>query len=197
MPITMRRLWWVKFFTWFGLPLMWQYLSLSIAHHCFGAIEATDKGFDEGVKWGNLGLAVFNVCCFLFALVLPVLTKKLRPQRTHAVALLLGAGGFVAMKWIVDPTGYLVCMAFVGLAWASIMSMPYVMLSQSVPEKRMGVYMGIFNMFIVVPQIVSMVVVPFLYNLVLKNDPVNALVLAGICLSLSAVFSWRLKLDAA
>jgi maltose/moltooligosaccharide transporter len=193
MPSAMRQLWWVKFFTWFGLPLMWQYLSLSIARHCFNAVEATDVGFDEGVKWGNLGLAVFNVFCFLFALVLPVLSKKIQPKNTHALSLMLGAIGFVVMKFATNETHYLAAMALVGLSWASIMSMPYVMLSQSVPEKRMGVYMGIFNMFIVIPQIISMVVVPFIYKNLLQDDPVNALVLAGISLAAAAVVSMRLK----
>ena len=86
-------------------------------------------------------------------------------------------------------------MALVGIAWASIMSMPYVMLSQSVPEKRMGVYMGIFNMFIVIPQIISMLVVPLIYNNLLGADPVNALVLAGVSLILAAISSWRLRIN--
>jgi maltose/moltooligosaccharide transporter len=195
MPHAMRQLWWVKFFTWFGLPLMWQYLSLSIARHCFHAFEATDIGFDEGVKWGNLGLAVFNVFCFLFALILPALSKKISPKNTHAISLFLGAIGFVSMKFAETEMFYLGAMALVGVSWASIMSMPYVMLSQSVPEKRMGVYMGIFNMFIVIPQIISMLVVPFIYNNVLQGDPVNALVLAGISLGAAAVMSWKVKLN--
>jgi maltose/moltooligosaccharide transporter len=194
MPNAMRQLWWVKFFTWFGLPLMWQFLSLSIARHCFNAFEATDPGFEEGVKWGNLGLAVFNVFCFLIALILPVISQKYSPKKTHAFALILGAIGFVSMKFVASEMGYLAAMALVGISWASIMSMPYVMLSQSVPEKRMGVYMGIFNMFIVIPQIISMLVVPLIYNNLLAGDPVNALVLAGISLTAAAVMSWKIKI---
>lgn len=193
MPSAMRLLWWVKFFTWFGLPLMWQYLSLAIARHCFGAETPEAPGFDDGVKWGNLGLAAFNVFCFLFALILPALSKKMRPNRTHAIALIIGAAGFVGMKGQTDPYAFLGAMSLVGIAWASIMSMPYVMLSQSVPESRMGVYMGIFNMFIVIPQIVSMITIPFIYNNLLAGDPLNALVLAGICLLIAGVLSYRLK----
>jgi maltose/moltooligosaccharide transporter len=197
MPLTMRRLWWVKFFTWFGLPLMWQYLSLAIARHCFDAAAPGQPGFEEGVKWGNLGLAAFNVFCFLFALVLPAISRKFNPQKTHALALAIGALGFVGMKGQNDPYMFLGAMCLVGIAWASIMSMPYVMLSQSVPEQRMGVYMGIFNMFIVVPQIISMVTIPFIYSSLLNNDPLNALVLAGICLLLAGIMSWRMRLDGA
>jgi maltose/moltooligosaccharide transporter len=197
MPATMRRLWWVKFFTWFGLPLMWQYLSLAIARHCFDASAPGQPGFEEGVKWGNLGLATFNVFCFLFALVLPAISQKFKAQKTHAMALAIGAIGFVGMKGQHDPYMFLGAMCLVGIAWASIMSMPYVMLSQSVPEQRMGVYMGIFNMFIVVPQIISMVTIPFIYSSILQNDPLNALVLAGICLLLAGFMSWRMRLDGA
>jgi maltose/moltooligosaccharide transporter len=195
MPKAMRQLWWVKFFTWFGLPLMWQYLSLSIARHCFNAYQPTDAGFDKGINGGNLGLAVFNIFCFLIALVLPAISNRISAKKTHAISLVLGAVGFVSMKWATSQTEYLAAMALVGIAWASIMSMPYVMLSQSVPEKRMGVYMGIFNMFIVIPQIFSMLVVPLIYNNLLGADPVNALVLAGVSLILAAIASWRLKIN--
>ena len=195
MPKAMRLLWWVKFFTWFGLPLMWQYLSLAIARHCFAASSPADPGFDDGVKWGNLGLAAFNVFCFLFALVLPAISRKIQPQKTHAFALAIGAIGFISMKGQTNPYAFLAAMSLVGIAWASIMSMPYVMLSQSVPESRMGVYMGIFNMFIVIPQIISMITIPFLYNSLLQGDPLNALVLAGICLLAAGIVSFRLKFE--
>lgn len=186
MPATMRRLWWVKFFTWFGLPMMWQYLSLSIARHCFNAFESSDAGFADGVKWGNLGLAVFNVLCFAFALILPALSKRLHPKMIHALCLTGGGLAFISMKFLTDPYHYMIAMAAVGIAWASIMSMPYVMLSQSVPASRMGVYMGIFNMFIVIPQIISMVVVYFIYDSLLLGDPANALMLAGFSLIAAA-----------
>ncbi|MEZ4798711.1 MAG: MFS transporter [Flavobacteriales bacterium] len=193
MPSEMKQLWWVKFFTWFGLPLMWQYLSLSIAHHCFNATDAVDIGFTDGIKFGNLGLAIFNILCFVFALLLPFLSKFLSSKKIHAFALMLGGIAFISMKFQTETLGYMIAMGVVGISWASIMSMPYVMLSKSVPAERMGVYMGIFNMFIVIPQIVSMIVVPFIYTSILQNDPVNALVLAGVSLILGAIASWRLK----
>lgn len=193
MPAAMKQLWWVKFFTWYGLPLMWQYLSIAIADRCFHASNPSDPGFAEGVKWGNLGLAIFNVLCFLFSLLLPGLSQRFAPKNVHALSLLVGGIGFISMQWAPDAYGFMVGMALVGIAWASIMSTPYVMLSSSVPPQRMGVYMGIFNMFIVVPQICNMVSVPFLYNNLLGSDPTHALVLAGICLLLAAVASYCLK----
>lgn len=194
MPKAMRDLWWVKFFTWFGLPLMWQYLALSLARHCFNAPDSHSPGFEEGVKWANLGLAVFNVLCFLFSLLIPLLSRKIQPRYIHAGALALGGIGFISMLYTVDPYHVLAGMALVGIAWASIMSLPYMMLSSSVPENRMGVYMGIFNMFIVIPQIINMVTVPFIYNSLLKGDPRNALVLAGISLLCAALASTRVSL---
>ncbi|MFY7970821.1 MAG: MFS transporter [Flavobacteriales bacterium] len=197
MPKAMRELWWVKFFTWFGLPLMWQYLALSLSRHSFHAPTPDSPGFEEGVKWANLGLAVFNVLCFLFSLILPALTKKLQAKKTHALALGIGGIGFISMLFTDDPYMTMWCMALVGIAWASIMSIPYVMLSTSVPENRMGVYMGIFNMFIVIPQIINMITIPFIYNNLLSGDPRHALVLAGICLILAGIASLRVKLEKA
>jgi maltose/moltooligosaccharide transporter len=186
MPPAMKQLWWVKFFTWYGLPLMWQYLSLSIARHCFGAPTAQSLGFDEGVKWGNLGLAAFNVACFASSFALPAIARRTSNRITHALCLGIGAVGFLSMLFTADP--YLVVggMVLVGIAWASIMAMPYVMLSTSVPPQRMGVYMGIFNMFIVIPQIFNMITIPFLYKSLLADDPRNALGLAGVCMLCAA-----------
>jgi maltose/moltooligosaccharide transporter len=193
MPITMRKLWWVKFFTWFGLPLMWQYLSLSIARHCFNAPSPDYPGFDEGVKWGNMGLAIFNISCFGISFLLPAISNKISKRGTHALCLIIGGIGFVSMMFTNDIYVTMACMFLVGIAWASIMAMPYVMLSNSVPKERMGVYMGIFNMFIVIPQLISMVTIPFIYKSVLGNDPRNALVAAGISLFCAALSCFFIK----
>jgi len=186
MPVTMRQLWWVKFFTWYGLPLMWQYLSLAIARHAFNAPEATSPGFAEGTKWGSLCFALFNVGCFGISFLLPGIAARIGRRATHALFLSIGGLGFISMLFSPDKYIFLFGMTLVGLAWGSIMSMPYVMLSNSVPAERMGVYMGIFNGFIVVPQIINMVTIPFLYENLLGSDPRNALVLCGVCLFLAA-----------
>jgi maltose/moltooligosaccharide transporter len=193
MPITMRKLWWVKFFTWFGLPLMWQYLSLSIARHCFNAPSPDYPGFDEGVKWGNMGLAIFNISCFGISFLLPAISNKISKRGTHALCLIIGGIGFVSMMFTNDIYVTMACMFLVGIAWASIMAMPYVMLSNSVPKERMGVYMGIFNMFIVIPQLISMVTIPFIYKSILGDDPRNALVAAGISLFCAAFSCFFIK----
>ncbi len=193
MPSTMRQLWWVKFFTWFSLPLMWQYLSLSIARHCFDAPSPNFPGFEEGVRWGNMGLAVFNAVCFGFSFFLVALARKTSSKWAHAFSLSIAGAGFILMQFTNSLPMVMVCMGMVGMGWASIMSMPYVMLSNAVPQHRMGVYMGIFNMFIVLPQIASMVTIPFIYNSLLDGDPRKALGLAGMGLLLAAVSCVRIK----
>jgi maltose/moltooligosaccharide transporter len=185
MPSTMKQLWWVKFFTWFGLPLMWQYLTLAVARHAFNAPTAQSPGFQEGTEWGNLCFAVFNIGCFGVSFFLPAVASRIGRRGTHALFLTLGGFGFLSMLLSNDKYAFLIGMAFVGLAWASILSMPYVLLSSSVPAERMGVYMGIFNGFIVVPQIINNLSISYIYPL-LGNDPRNALALAGVCLLLAA-----------
>lgn len=194
MPSTMKKLWWVKFFTWVGLPIMWQYLSIAIAHDCFHTTDPNSPAFAEGVKWGNLGLAIFNIFCFVFAMVIPRLIKKFGTQKTHGISLFIGGMAFMSMRYLSTPETYMIAMAFVGVSWASIMSVPYVMLSKSVPAEKMGVYMGVFNMFIVIPQIVSMIVLPLIYKPVLGNSPSNALFFAGTMIFIGGIVSWRLRL---
>ncbi|MBL7978817.1 MAG: MFS transporter [Bacteroidetes Order II. Incertae sedis bacterium] len=190
MPTTMKQLWWVKFFTWFGLPLMWQYLSLAIARHAFNAPEANMPGFEAGNAWGGITFAAFNVSCFMISFFLPAIAKKITRRGTHALFLTIGGVGFFSMLLGNDKYVFLYGMILVGLAWGSILSMPYVLLSDSVSPKRMGVYMGIFNGFIVVPQIINMITIPFLYKTLLGSDPRNALVFAGVCLILAGVSSF-------
>lgn len=193
MPTTMRQLWWVKFFTWYGLPLMWQYLSLAISRHSFNAPNPDSPGFEEGSKWGGLCFAFFNIGCILVSFMIPALTKRFSKQATHALFLSVAGFGFLSTLLSDDKNIFAFGMLLVGFGWGSILSMPYVMLANSVPAERMGVYMGIFNGFIVVPQIISMITIPFLYDSILGGDPRNALVLCGICLFLAAASCFLVK----
>lgn len=189
MPTVMRQLWWVKFFTWYGLPLMWQYLSLATAKYAFNAPDAVSNkaGFEEGTKWGGLCFAMFSISCALISIFIPRIAKAIGSARaTHALFLTIGATGFFLTLTSNDKLIYLMGMSIIGLAWGSIMSMPYLMLASAVPKERMGVYMGIFNGFICVPQFIGMLTVPLYYKPLLGDDPRNALVLAGVCLLLAA-----------
>lgn len=189
MPTVMRQLWWVKFFTWYGLPLMWQYLSLAVAKYAFSAPDAISnpKGFEEGTKWGGLCFAMFSVSCAVVSFLIPRIAKAVGSNRaTHALFMCIGALGFFMTLLSNDKMIYLIGMTIIGLMWGSIMSMPYLMLAAAVPKERMGVYMGIFNGFICVPQFIGMLTVPLFYKTLLGDDPRNALVLAGVCMLLAA-----------
>lgn len=196
MPTTMKQLWWVKFFTWYGLPLMWQYLSLAISRHAFNAPGPGVPGFEEGSRWGGLCFAFFNVGCILVSFIIPSLSKRLSKRAVHATFLSVAGLGFLSMLTSNDKYIFAFGMLLVGFGWGSILSMPYVMLADSVPAERMGVYMGIFNGFIVVPQIISMITVPLLYDTVLGGDPRHALILCGICLFFAAASCFLVKENA-
>ncbi|HEU4509302.1 MAG TPA: MFS transporter [Pyrinomonadaceae bacterium] len=187
MPPTMKQLAVVQFFTWFALPCMWQFFTLAIARHVFLAPDETSPRFAEAVEWGGLCFAVYNVVCFLIAFLLPWLARKTSRKTVHIIALVCGGIGLISVFLITNQWMLFLSMAGVGIAWASILSMPYVMLSTAVPPARMGVYMGVFNLFIVIPQIVMSLIVPNIFNNLLVGDPRNAVVLGGISLLIAAV----------
>ena len=186
MPPTMRQLAVVQFFTWFALPCMWQFFGIAVARHVFGAPDESSPLFAEGAEWGGLCFAVYNVVCFIVAFLLPSLAKATSRKTVHIIALVCGGIGLISVYFIADKWTLFLSMAGVGIAWASILSMPYVMLSTAVPPARMGVYMGVFNLFIVIPQIVMSLIVPNIFNNVLGGDPRNAVVLGGLSLLVAA-----------
>jgi maltose/moltooligosaccharide transporter len=189
MPKVMRQLWWVKFFTWYGLPLMWQFLSLAVAKYAYDAPspEANPAGFEAGKNWGSLCFAMFSISCFVISIFMPAISSRIGSRRaTHALFLTIGALGFFSVLLSNDKWIYFTGMTLIGLAWGSIMSMPYLLLANSVTPSKMGVYMGIFNGFICIPQFIGMLTVPLYYKTLLGDDPRNALVLAGICMLAAA-----------
>ena len=187
MPATMKQLAVVQFFTWFALPCMWQFFGIAIARHVFSAPNERSPLFAQGAEWGGLCFAIYNVVCFVIAFLLPSLAKATSRKTVHIVALVCGGIGLISVLFITNKWLLFASMAGVGIAWASILSMPYVMLSTAVPPARMGVYMGVFNLFIVIPQIVMSLIVPNIFNNVLGGDPRNAVVLGGISLLVAAV----------
>ena len=187
MPATMKQLAVVQFFTWFALPCMWQFFSLATARHVFLAPNESSPRFAEATEWGGLCFAVYNVVCFIVAFLLPWFAKATSRKTVHMIALVCGGIGLISVFFITNKWLLFASMAGVGIAWASILSMPYVILSTAVPPARMGVYMGVFNLFIVIPQIVMSLIVPNIFNNVLGGDPRNALVLGGISLLVAAV----------
>jgi maltose/moltooligosaccharide transporter len=186
MPKTMKQLAVVQFFTWFALPCMWQFFGIAIARHVFQAPDQNSPRFAEGTEWGGLCFAVYNIVCFLVAFLLPGLARATSRKTVHALALACGGLGLVSVFFVQNKWMLFASMAGVGIAWASILSMPYVILSTAIPSARMGVYMGVFNLFIVIPQVVMSFVVPPIFDSLLGGDPVKAVVLGGISMLIAA-----------
>ncbi|HUE81103.1 MAG TPA: MFS transporter [Pyrinomonadaceae bacterium] len=195
MPLTMRQLAWVQVFTWFGLFCMWLFFSLTVARHVFGAVDPAAPDYDLrrtlGIEWTGVCFAVFNITCFALAFVLPRLAGAIGRKGTHALALVCGGIGLLSTFFIRDPYLLLIAMVGVGFAWASILSMPYVILSSSLPAARMGVYMGVFNFFIVLPQIFASLTLGPLVGRLLNNEPLYVVMLGGVSFIVAAILVVR------
>jgi len=155
MPTTMKQLAAVQFFTWLGLFCMWMFFGLTTSYHVFGASNSDDTRFALGQEWGGNAFAIYSIVCFAIAFLLPKIAIATSRKTVHAISLICGGLGLVSVYFIQDKWMLLVSMVGVGIAWASILSMPYAILSGALPAARMGVYMGIFNFFIVIPEIIA------------------------------------------
>jgi maltose/moltooligosaccharide transporter len=193
MPRTMRQLGLVQFFSWFALFGMWVFTTDSISTHIFG-LPIDDKSSDqyrEAQAWTGIIFGVYNLISAGYALCLPAIAKKIGRKKTHALSLAVGGVGLLSFFFAPNKEFLIFSMACVGIAWASILAMPYVILSSSIPAGKMGIYMGIFNVFITLPQILNGIiggpVVKYVYN----NEPVYALVISGIfflCAAASVIY---------
>jgi maltose/moltooligosaccharide transporter len=186
MPLAMKRLAWVQMCTWFGLFCMWIYFPVAIARHVFGAADETSALYRSGVEWGGVCFAMYSAVCFAFSFLLPSIADALGRRLTHALCLLAGAAGLLSVAVVHTPTLLLLSMTGVGIAWASILSMPYAILSGSLPTQRTGVYMGIFNFFIVLPEIAASLGLGLVMQTVLGNNRLAAVVAGGAFLALAA-----------
>ncbi|HEX8494733.1 MAG TPA: MFS transporter [Pyrinomonadaceae bacterium] len=155
MPATMKQLAVVQFFTWLGLFCMWMFFGLMTSYHIFGAANERDPLFTDGQAWGGNAFAVYSVTCFAIAFLLPPLARATSRKTVHVIALVCGGIGLLSAYFIQDKYMLLLTMVGVGIAWASILSMPYAILAGALPPARMGVYMGVFNFFIVIPEIIA------------------------------------------
>lgn len=188
MPSAMRQLGLVQFFSWFALFSMWVFTSPAIAHHVYGcAIDDTkSQAFADAGNWTGIIFGVYNGVSAIFALFLPYIAQKIGRKKTHSWALVCGGLGLISIYFATSPNFLIFSMVGVGIAWASILAMPYAMLAGSIPAHKMGVYMGIFNLFITIPQIVSGIVnrpiVKYLYG----NNAIWAIVMGGVFFLLAA-----------
>jgi len=190
MPATMRQLALVQLFTWLGLFCMWLFFVPATARHVFGATDPQSARYTQGIEWGGFTFAFYSITCFLVALALPRLAQQTSRKTVHAVALVCGGVGLLSLYLIHNKYLLPLSMVGVGIAWASILSMPYAILSTAVPPQRMGVYMGVFNFFIVIPEIVAALGFGPLIRLVFgegnPNAPLDVVMLGGVCLLAAA-----------
>ncbi len=191
MPQTMRRLWWMKLFQWYGMMCYWIYIVPALAQSMFATADASSVGFrDAGLLNGQLG-GFYNFVAFIAALTMMPFTRRYGAKNMHAICLTLAGIGMLCIPMIDDKWWLFVPMVGVGLGWASIMGNPYVLLADSIPPERAGVYMGIFNMFIVIPMLIQMVTLPLYYDGLLGGQPGNVIRLAGgllLCAAVAVLF---------
>jgi len=192
MPRRMKALALVQFFTWPGLFLMWFYYTTAIARNIFGASSETDALYGEGRDFASLTLAYYSIITVLFSFILPSIAKRLGRKLTHSLCLLCGAIGLISVAFVSNKYMLYGCMTGVGIAWASILSMPYAMLSGVLPENKIGVYMGIFNFFIVLPEIIASLGFGWIMKHLLHNDRLLAVQIGGVLMVLAALFCYIL-----
>lgn len=193
MPGTMRQLAVVQLLTWLGLFCMFLYFAVAVAHNVFGAKSTTEAAYTQGVVWAGYCSGVYNAVCFLFAPMLPLLTRRIGKKNTHSICLLCGAIGLLSVSLIHNQWLLFLPMVGVGIAWASILAMPYSILAGALPSNKMGIYMGIFNFFIVIPEILSSLVFGWLMVHALGNDRMKALIVGGAAMLLAGVLMQRVK----
>jgi len=189
MPKTMKELAVVQFFSWFALFAMWIYTTAAVTSHIYGTEDSTSKLFNEGADWVGIMFAVYNGFAAVVAFLLPVLAKYTSRKITHLIALVLGGLGLISVYFIKDPGLLILSMLGVGIAWASILAMPYAILTGSLPQNKMGTYMGIFNFFIVIPQILAASILGFFVKNIAGGEAIFALILGGASMILAGVLT--------
>lgn len=195
MPETMRQLSWVQFFSWFGLFGMWVFTTPAIAQHIYGLSINDSKSaeFQSAGDWVGIIFGVYNLVSAIVAFALPYIAKKIGRKKTHAVSLVLGGIGLISIYFVPNKEALIFSMILVGIAWASILAMPYAILAGSINPKKMGVYMGIFNFFIVIPQIINALIGGPLVKYVYGDQAIFALMMSGASFIIAAVLVLKVK----
>jgi maltose/moltooligosaccharide transporter len=179
-PKKMWQLLLVQFFSWFALFSMWVYTTPAVARHFYDTVDPNSAAYQEAGNWVGIMFGIYNGISAMVALLLPKVAKYITRRLVHLAALVLGGLSFLSFAIIKDPVMLIIPMIGVGIAWASILAMPYAMLANSIPAKRMGVFMGLFNMSITIPQIVNGVFGGIILTYFFNGDPMNSILLAGV-----------------
>ncbi|WP_159800686.1 MFS transporter [Flavobacterium sp. MK4S-17] len=195
MPETMKQLSWVQFFSWFGLFGMWVFTTPALAHHIYGLpiTDTKSQAYQNAGDWVGVLFGVYNFVSAIFAFFLPVIAAKIGRKKTHAISLIIGGVSLISLYYMPNEYWAILPMIGIGIAWASILAMPYAILAGSIAPRKMGVYMGIFNFFIVIPQIVNALIggpiVKYLYN----GNAMYAIITSGASFIIAALLVAKVK----
>ena len=193
MPDTMKQLAVVQFFTWFALFAMWIYATPGLAQNIANTTDTSSKEYNEIGNWVGVLFGFYSLFSAMFAFLLPLLAKKTSRPTTHLICLVAGGLGLISFFLFKDKYLLILSMAGIGLAWSSILSMPYSMLTASLPSNKMGVYMGIFNFFIVIPQILAATLLGFFTKHFFNGNAIYTIVLGGCLMMVAALLTLRIK----
>jgi maltose/moltooligosaccharide transporter len=197
MPPTMRQLAVVQVFTWLGLFCMWMFFVPATARHVFGATDPQSELYTRGIEWGGFAFAFYSITCFAVAFALPKLAALTSRKAVHAISLVCGGLSLLSIYFVQNQYLLLLVMVGVGIAWASILAMPYAILSNALPAAKMGIYMGVFNMFIVLPEIVAALSFGPLIRIVFgagnPNSPLYVVMMGGVFMLIAALFVGRVQ----
>ena len=196
-PKTMWQLLIVQFFSWFALFSMWVFTTPAIAQHFYGSTDPNSAGYQSAGDWVGILFGVYNGVSAIIALSLPKIAARIGRRSTHALALSIGGISFISFSFIPTPELLIIPMIGIGIAWGSILAMPYAMLANSIPPKKMGIFMGIFNMSITIPQIVNGIFGGLILKHFFKDDPLKSIIMAGVLMILGAISTFFVndKLD--
>lgn len=197
MPATMKQLGWVQFFSWFALFSMWVFTTPAVAYHVYGVPhgQTASEAYADAGNWVGILFGVYNAFSAIYAIFLPRISRRFGRKQTHAFSLVMGGLGLISIFFISNPTYLVFSMIGIGMAWGSILAMPYAILSGSLPAHKMGVYMGIFNFFITFPQIVNGFFGGYIVKFAFGGNPIYSLVMAGVLLFLAALSVLRIRQD--
>jgi maltose/moltooligosaccharide transporter len=190
MPKTMAQLAVVQFFTWVGFYCMWLYSTAAIAQNAYGTIDKTSKAFQDAGDWVGVMFTVYSAVSAITAFLLPMLAKHIGRKYTHMLCLIIGGIGLVSIVFIKSPNMLLLPMIAIGLAWASTLTMPYAILAGALPPAKMGFYMGVFNFFIVIPQLVASFTMGYIIRDIFHEQAIYALVIGGVAMVIGGILNF-------
>jgi len=195
MPRTMKQLAWAQFFSWFALFAMWIYTTAAVTSHLYHTTDTTSALYNDGANWVGVGFSAYNGVAAVVAFAIPPLARWSSPKIAHVICLVCGAVGLISIYFLTDPRYLLGSMIGVGIAWASILSMPYAILTGSLPPSKLGYYMGVFNFFIVIPQIVAAALLGFIVGRFFGGEAIYAMLIGGVSLLVAAALMLRVRDD--